>query len=124
MLLVLLGLIAFNGPAVAAPGESQVPIANPDLTLGCGIDISVVLDESSSIASAGATEDVRRAFRAFVQALNNTGSRMAVSEFSTVARLPLPGAAQRNYTTVTNATAADIFNPYITNNFNPNGRTN
>jgi uncharacterized repeat protein (TIGR01451 family) len=124
VLLVLLGLIAFNGPAVAAPGESQVPIDNPDLALGCGIDISVVLDESSSIASAGATEDVRRAFRAFVQALNNTGSRMAVSEFSTVARLPLPGAAARNYTTVTNATATQIFNPYITNDFNPNGRTN
>jgi uncharacterized repeat protein (TIGR01451 family) len=118
-----LGLVAALGrPAGAAPGEDDTPIPNPNLVAACGIDIEVILDRSGSIASAGATEDVRRAFRAFTAALNNTGSRLAVADFSTVARLPLPGAAQRAYTTVTDNTIATIFNPYI-NGFNPGGRT-
>ena len=123
--LLLLALVAglTAGSAAAAPGEDDIPIDNPDLPLGCGIDIHVILDESGSIASANATEDVRRAFRAFTSALRNTGSRMAVSEFSTVARLPLPGAAQRAYTTVTDASANNIFDPYITNDYRPDGRT-
>jgi uncharacterized repeat protein (TIGR01451 family) len=110
-------------PVSAAPGEDQTPIDNPDLDVACGLDILVILDESGSIANAGATEDVRRAFRSFTQALKNTGSRMAVTEFSTVARLPLPGAAARNYTTVTDNSIANIFDPYINGDFNPNGST-
>ena len=67
---------------------------------------------------------MKKAFRAFTSALKNTGSRMAVSEFSTVARLPLPGAANRTYTAVTDATIATTFDPYIANGYNPNGSTN
>jgi uncharacterized repeat protein (TIGR01451 family) len=111
-------------PALADPDEQAVPITNPDLPLGCGIDIHVILDESTSIGQAGATNDVRRAFSAFTSALKNTGSRMAVSEFSTVARLPLPGTASQNYTTVTDSTIATVFNPYINNGYSPNGSTN
>ena len=49
---------------------------------------------------------------------------MAVSEFSTVARLPLRGAGERQRTpTVTDATIASIFDPYITNDYNPSGST-
>ena len=86
---------AVSRPAGSRPGggrrrRSPTRISTP----GCGIDIHVILDESGSIANAGATDDVRRAFRAFTSALANTGSRMAVSEFSTVARLPLPGAGK------------------------------
>ena len=122
MLTALAALLAIPSPAAAAPGESQVPIANPDLDAACGIDILVILDESTSIANAGATNDVKTAFRAFTAALNNTGSRMAVAEFSSVARLPLSGAANRAYTTVTDASIASTFEPYI-NGFNPDGRT-
>ncbi len=109
--------------ASAAPGEDDTPIANPDLHTSCGIDILMILDESGSIGQAGATGAVKSAFRAFTRALNNTGSRLAVAEFSTVARLPLPGAAARSYTTVTDATLASTFDPYIAG-FNPNGSTN
>ena len=123
-LVVLMLAGASTRTAVAAPGEDNAPIANPDLPPGCGIDIHVILDESTSIQQAGATDDVRRAFRAFTSALRNTGSRMAVSEFSTVARLPLSGAANGAYTTVTDATIASTFDPYITIGFNPNGSTN
>ena len=105
-------------PALAAPGEDNTPAPNPDLAPSCGIDIHVVLDKSGSIASAGATNQVRTAFRAFTSALDNTGSRMAVSDFSTVADLPIP-----NYTVVTDQTIASTFEPYITQ-YNPSGSTN
>ena len=108
---LLSGLTVPN--ASAAPGEDDTPITNPDLHTACGIDILMILDESGSIGNAGATGAVRAAFRAFTRALNNTGSRLAVAEFSTVARLPLAGAAARNYTTVTDATLASTFDPYI-----------
>lgn len=105
-------------PVDAAPGESQVPAPNPDLAASCGIDIHVILDRSTSIASAGATGQVREAFRAFTAALRNTGSRISVSDFSTVARLPIP-----TYTPVTDATIASTFEPYI-QGFQPDGYTN
>ena len=52
-------------------------------------------------------------------AIRYTGSRVAVSEFGTQARLPLAGAAQRSYTTVTDASIADVFEPYIQTGYNP-----
>jgi uncharacterized repeat protein (TIGR01451 family) len=110
-------------PAAAARGESQAPIDNPDLEAACGIDIAVILDRSGSIANAGATPAVKAAFKAFTSALKNTGSRLAVADFSTTARLPLPAPATQTYTAVTDATIATIFDPYI-NAFNPSGSTN
>ena len=111
-------------PASAAPGEDDTPIANPDLTPGCGLDILVMLDESGSIEAAHATDEVQDAFKAFTRALQNTGSRMAVAEFSTVARLPLSGAAHSNYTTVTTDSIANVFDPYIEHRYDPSGGTN
>lgn len=108
-------------PAHADPGESQIPIGNPDLTKACGIDINLVLDESGSVGDA--SSDVQSAFRAFTSALKNTGSRLAVSEFSTVARLPLRGAAQSTYTVVTDETIASTFEPYISRDYRPGGTT-
>src|SRR5262245_4219205 len=100
-------MLAAAWPTSAAPGESQVPIPNPDLESGCGLDVNMVLDESGSVLPVAA--NVKAAFRAFTGAISNTGSRMAVSEFSTVARLPIgPG-----YTTVTTDTVANVFEPYI-----------
>ena len=110
------------GSALAAPGEDDTPIADPDLERACGLDIHVILDESSSIGTQLAP-NVRNAFRAFTTALKNTGSRMAVSEFSAVAGLPLAGAAQRQYTTVTDATIASVFEPYISGGYSPTGPT-
>ena len=110
------------GAALADPREEPVPGPNPDLVAACGLDIHTVLDESGSVQNYA--NDVRRAFRAFTSSLKNTGSRLAVSEFSTVARLPLTGAPQRNYTVVTDATIANTFEPYISNGYQPNGYTN
>ena len=125
--LAVVGLLAvgvITGTVTAAPGEQGPPATNPDLTAACGIDILVTLDRSGSIANAGAEDDVQRAFRAFTSALKNTGSRLAVSEFSTVARLPLlPASLSRTYTTVTDQTIAETFEPYIAG-FDASGSTN
>src|SRR5829696_8848026 len=118
----VIGLALSTGRAAAVPPERAIPIDNPDLVAACGLDIHMVLDESGSVGIHAGV--VRRAFNAFTSALNNTGSRIAVSEFSTVADLPLTGAARTTYTTVTDATRADTFGPYITDGYQPNGATN
>ncbi len=120
MAAVIVAVLGDGGaPAAAAPREDRTSARNPDLDAACGIDIHVMLDESSSIDQFGATADVRRAFRAFVGALRNTGSRLAVSEMGTQARMPLPGLAARAYTEVTDASIASVFEPYITTGYSP-----
>jgi uncharacterized repeat protein (TIGR01451 family) len=122
---VLAGLVLVAAPTPqpvsAAPGDDEIPARNPDLVAQCGLDILVILDESGSVEDF--TGDVKTAFKAFTTALQNTGSRMAVAEFSTVARLPLSGAAKQSYTNVTTQTINTIFNPYINKNYKPSGRT-
>src|SRR3954452_4259752 len=108
--------------AAAVPPEDPRPVDNPDLVAACGLDIHIILDESGSVNTYAG--DVRRAFNAFTSALNNTGSRLAVSEFSTVADLPLAGPPRDRYTVVTDGTIADTFAPYIANGCRPNGSTN
>lgn len=111
-------------PAAADPGEPTAASTNPDLTKACGLDVAVILDESGSIATSNATNDVRRAFIAFVDSLNNTGSAMAVVEFSTVARLPsIGGAPGGTYVTIEDGTEPAFIN-YINNGYVPNNRTN
>lgn len=94
------------------------PAPNPDLPPRCGIDVMLVLDESGSIASSGQTENVRNATRAFLNALSGTGAAVSIVDFSTTAGRPVP------YTTVTTASIASVFNPYLVNQYNPSGWTN
>ncbi len=108
-------------PAEAAP---PVPAPNPDLNKACGLNVLVILDESGSIGTSNATGDVQDAFRAFIGSLNNTGSKVAVEEFSTVARLPqIGGSPAGAYVTIDDSTVPD-FNSYITNQYRPGDRTN
>jgi uncharacterized repeat protein (TIGR01451 family) len=99
--------------------EFDLPANNPDLERACGLDILVILDESSSIEISGATDDVRTAFKAFTGALKNTASSMAVADFGTVATLPAIGAfAPGEYITVTDATKVDL-DDYVDNDYEP-----
>src|SRR4051812_39067003 len=84
--LTLIVVALSAGDAAAVPPERAIPIDNPDLVAACGLDIHMILDESGSVGIHAGV--VRRAFNAFTSALNNTGSRIAVSEFSTVATFP------------------------------------
>ena len=119
-----LAVSSFSVIAEAAPGEPTTPADNPDLNKACGLDVMMILDESGSIASSNATDDVQLAFTAFVESLNNTGSSMAVIEFSTVARLPsIGGVAPGTYLTIDNSTIPD-FEEYIDDDYDPANKTN
>jgi uncharacterized repeat protein (TIGR01451 family) len=94
------------------------PATNRDLPPLCGINVMLVLDESTSIQTSGATEKVKSATRAFLNALAGTGAKVSIVDFSTTAAQPVP------YTTVTAATIASTFNPYLDTGYRPNGWTN
>jgi uncharacterized repeat protein (TIGR01451 family) len=94
------------------------PAANPNLPARCGINVMLVLDESTSISASGETETVRNATRAFLNALAGTGAEVSIIDFSTTAAQRVP------YTTVTDATIADVFEPYLRNGYRPDGYTN
>ena len=94
------------------------PGPNPTLAPRCGIDVMLVLDESGSIQSSGATETVRNAARAFLDALSGTGAAVSIIDFSTTAGRPV------GYTTVTPDSIASTFEPYLKNGYRPNGWTN
>ena len=110
--------ILTNALHVTAPGT------NPNLAERCGINLMLVLDESGSIASSGATGAVRNATKAFLGALSGTGSRVSIIDFSTSAARPIL------YTTVTADSISQTFVPYIDNTnpggpgYNPSGWTN
>ena len=116
---LILAMVSYAAPASAAPQEPQVPARNPDLDAACGLDVLMILDESGSIQSSGATDEVIDAYTTFVSALANTGSRVAVIDFSKQAQL-----AVDRYVTVTTNTLNQIFLPYINNNYVPSGNTN
>ena len=107
-----------NVLALPAAVKVTTPAPNPDLPPRCGINVMLILDESGSIGSSGATQDVRNAAKAFIGALSGTGSKVSIIEFSTSANRPV------GYTTVTPETIASTFNPYLDNQYNPNGWTN
>ncbi|HWK25246.1 MAG TPA: VWA domain-containing protein [Solirubrobacter sp.] len=94
------------------------PYSNPDLEPRCGGNVMLVLDESGSIASSHATDQVRSATRAFLNALSGTGAAVSIVDFSTTAARPVP------YTTVTPESIANVFEPYLTTGYDPSGWTN
>ena len=105
-----------NALNVTAPGN------NPNLAERCGINVMLVLDESGSIASSGATEAVRNATKAFLDALSGTGSKVSIIDFSTSAARPI------EYTTVTPESISTDLRALPDNRtgtgYNPSGWTN
>jgi uncharacterized repeat protein (TIGR01451 family) len=94
------------------------PAANPTLPPRCGINVMLVLDESGSIGTSGATDKVKSATRAFLNALSGTGAKVSITDFSTTAK------QQIKYTTVTDDSIKNVFNPYLDTGYSPNGWTN
>jgi uncharacterized repeat protein (TIGR01451 family) len=76
-----------SGTALASQSitlTTTAPATNPPLIAACQeLKVAVVLDESGSIESAGATQKVRDATKALAQGLVGTGASMAVYKFST-----------------------------------------
>ena len=94
------------------------PGTNPNLPPRCGINVMLVLDKSGSIESSGQTENVRKATRAFLDALSGTGASVSITDFSSTAAQQVP------YTTVTPQTIAGVFETYLTQVYRPSGWTN
>lgn len=81
---LVIGLLP--GVAVAAPAAGAVtPTANPPIEQSCGLDLTLVLDASGSVASSHAVEDVRDAASALLHALSGTSSTARVTQFATLA---------------------------------------
>ena len=59
------------------------PVANPSIEESCGVDVTLVLDASGSISSAGAVDDVRDAAQSFLDSLKDTDSTARVTQFAT-----------------------------------------
>jgi uncharacterized repeat protein (TIGR01451 family) len=78
------------GPAASTALAATVPAPNPPIAEACGVNVTLVLDASGSIESAGAVGDVRDSARAFLDALADTNSRARVVDFGTVARQTAP----------------------------------
>jgi hypothetical protein len=83
--------------AVVASAQPQPVTPNPPLTVKCGLRVVLVLDEWASISAADVTR-TREAANAFVSALKDTGSELAITSFALNART-LTG-----YNVVTDAT--------------------
>jgi len=99
------------------------PVANPDLPVGCGLEIILVLDESGSLNDDVAR--VRSSVRGLLDALADTGSSVALVEFNLDARTPLGP----DYLPVTKGNGGSLapggaFDLYLENNYVPNGFTN
>lgn len=129
-LLIAVCLLAAAFLAVTLPptanAQQPSPAANPDLEAACGLDVVLVLDESGSIWNPGGgnpsiANKVRDGAQAFVSALADTGSNVAVIEFNSLARTPIP------YTEVTSGgggTLATVFSPYLYNDPNQSENSN
>ena len=88
---VVAGLATAGAVAVAAPAAAvdtfNIPPYkdsqnNPTLASQCGLDFGLVLDASGSIGDTGIA-NLKTAADAFVDALVDTGSNVAVTSFST-----------------------------------------
>lgn len=114
---VAMAAILFLLPITSSAQQYTLkPLPNPLTTGACGLDVMLVLDESGSIRDTQAIEHVQDATLGFLEALADTGSRVAVSEFNSTARVVL------NHTTVTSGpdgAIETVFRPYLTNDFNP-----
>ena len=108
------------GTAASATTQDYTPsLPNPTLEAQCGLDFGLVLDSSGSIGNAGIA-DLKDATDAFVDALVDTGSTVAVTSFSTSS--PGSGGANLSPTALTSANLASIKASY--SGLNSDGWTN
>ncbi|MDX2378533.1 MAG: hypothetical protein QNM02_02090, partial [Acidimicrobiia bacterium] len=72
--------VATGGGGVVEAIDS---VPNPLIKESCGVDLTLVLDASGSIASSHAVEQVRGAAKSFLDALADTDSNARVTQFGT-----------------------------------------
>lgn len=120
-MLILFLLIELGAPPPVSAQDA--PLANPDLSARCGLDIVLAVDESGSFQGFEST--MRYGMRALLDLVADTGSRVALVEFNLDARAPLG----LTYLPVTAGAGGTIstggaFDLYLNSNYQPNGNTN
>src|SRR5690606_18284586 len=75
-------LAVVAGPA--APASAADPLPNPTIPAQCGLGVTLVLDASGSVQTAGAVSQVRTAAEAFLEAFADTGSTARVLQFASL----------------------------------------
>ena len=111
--------------AASTTFTTKIPAANPDLAKKCDLKVALVLDESGSIQSAGATQKVRDAAKAFANGLVGSGSQIGVIEFNTDARVvDLDPVGSAFYNDVTQTWVDGQLSSYLTNDYSPQNWTN
>src|SRR6478609_8529894 len=83
MLVATLGLPTAIAQTSASAADRVIPSTNPNLAAGCGLDVVLVLDASSSVGNA--EQDVRNAANTFLDAFEDTNTRVGIVTFSTTA---------------------------------------
>lgn len=106
-------LAVVAGPA--APASAADPLPNPTIPAQCGLGVTLVLDASGSVQTAGAVSQVRTAAEAFLEAFADTGSTARVLQFASLSEQLAPRAE------VTNASLASggAFRDAIDRYYNP-----
>jgi uncharacterized repeat protein (TIGR01451 family)/LPXTG-motif cell wall-anchored protein len=100
------------------------PVKNPNLAASCGLDMTVILDESGSIESPiNSIALVEQAVDALALGLEGTGSKMRVVEFSTNARDAQIPSGNTGFQTVNNAYRTGPLNTYLTGTGLPSSPT-
>jgi murein DD-endopeptidase MepM/ murein hydrolase activator NlpD len=104
-----------DGTAGATLG---IPFAD-ESTGACGLDVALVVDESSSVDRSHGTDEVIDGIRRWLDSVSDSGVQVALIEFSDAARIEVG-----EYTLVTPASIAGTFNPYLAVGYDPGGTTN
>jgi len=81
-LLAFTALVVVPGSVPAARSASHPGTVPPGFPEACGLDFLVILDESGSIRTAGAIDDITGAFDTLVTSLMGTGSRIYAMDFN------------------------------------------
>lgn len=90
MLAMSLLAIQVASPIVATASAAVVqPVANPTLPNSCGLDIAIVIDNSTSIETSEMNQ-MKSAMTAFTNALNGTPTEFSVTRFATSATVIQP----------------------------------
>lgn len=90
----------WGSKGTASFNVAATSVTNPSLPRTCGLDIALVLDNSTSIDSTELSQ-MKSAMTAFVNALNGTPTQFSVTKFATLASVVQ--AFTSNATTVNNA---------------------
>jgi prepilin-type N-terminal cleavage/methylation domain-containing protein len=82
-----------NAGIYTPPAGHVVSQATPQYQTSSALNVVLVLDRSTSIAKANAVEQVKNAGTAFLTALKDTGSRVAIVSFGTQGKIEAPPTA-------------------------------